>query len=69
MQRFIVDGIKYQKIGNEHFYAQEMFQSEELIGYLNKNMLETGRSVYDHIIYDSETLKLALPKPSRKISR
>lgn len=54
MQRFIVDGIKYQKIGNEHFYAQEMFQSEELIGYLNKNMLETDRSVYDHVIYDSD---------------
>jgi type III restriction enzyme len=54
MQRFIVDGIKYQKIGNDHFYAQEMFQSEELIGYLNKNMLETGRSIYDHIIYDSD---------------
>jgi type III restriction enzyme len=54
MQRFIVDGIKYQKIGDQNFYAQELFQSEELIGYLNKNMIESQRSVYDHVVYDSE---------------
>ena len=54
MRRFIVDGIKYEKIGNEHFYAQELFQDVELIGYLNKNMLEAQKSIYDHVIYDSE---------------
>lgn len=54
MQTFIVDGVKYQKIGDEHYYAQELFQQEELIGYLNKNMKQVDRSVYDHIIYDSE---------------
>ena len=53
-QRFIVDGIKYQRIGNDHFYAQELFEDKELIGYLNKNMVETSRSVYDHVIYDSD---------------
>jgi type III restriction enzyme len=54
MRRFIVDGIKYQKIGGEHFYAQELFESEELIGYLNKNMIEAQKSTYDHVVYDSE---------------
>jgi len=53
MQLLIVEGIKYQKIGDQHFYAQELFQSEELIGYLNKNMRETRRCVYDHVVYDS----------------
>ena len=54
MRRFIVDGIKYQKIGDDHFYCQELFQDKELKGYLGKNMLESGKSVYDHVIYDSD---------------
>ena len=54
MRRFVVDGIKYQKIGEDHFYAQELFESEELMGYLNKNMIEAKHSVYDHVVYDSD---------------
>lgn len=54
MRHFIVDGIKYEKIGDDHFYAQELFQDKELVGYLNKNMLEAQKSVYDHVVYDSE---------------
>lgn len=54
MRRFIVDGIKYHKIGDEHFYAQELFESEELIGYLNKNMIEAEKSAYNHVVYDSD---------------
>ena len=34
----LVDGIKYQRIGDEDYYAQELFEQEELTGYL-KNML------------------------------
>ena len=34
----LVDGIKYTKIGDDHFYAQELFEQEELKGYL-KNAL------------------------------
>lgn len=48
----LVNGIKYSKIGDEHFYAQELFQQEELKGYL-KNTLETQKSVYTHVVYDS----------------
>ena len=54
MRMVIVDGIKYQKIGEEHYFAQELFESEELHGYLNKNMLEAQKSVYDHVVYDSD---------------
>jgi type III restriction enzyme len=54
MRHFIVDGIKYEKIGDKHYYAQELFQDNELIGYLNKNMLEVQKSIYDHVVYDSE---------------
>ena len=50
----LVDGIRYQRIGDDHYYAQELFEKEELTGYL-KNTLETkkDRSVYTHIVYDS----------------
>ena len=39
----LVDGIKYQRIGDEDYYAQELFEQEELTGYL-KNMLERDTS-------------------------
>lgn len=48
----LVDGIRYTKIGEEHFYAQELFKQEELKGYL-KNTLEAQKSVYTHVVYDS----------------
>ncbi|MBU4273722.1 MAG: DEAD/DEAH box helicase family protein [Planctomycetes bacterium] len=48
----LVDGIKYQRLGDEYYYAQELFEQEELTGYL-KNMLATTKSVYEHVVYDS----------------
>ncbi len=54
MRHAIVDGIKYEKIGSEHFYAQELFEHEDLKGYLNKNMQESRKSVYEYVVYDSE---------------
>ncbi len=56
MRIAIVDGIKYHKLGDDHFYAQELFQEAELTGYL-KNMVKAEKSVYDHIICDSDTEK------------
>lgn len=54
MRLFIVDGIKYQKIGDKAVYAQELFEENELYGYLSKNMIESQKSVYDHVVYDSD---------------
>ena len=53
-RRLLVDGIKYQRIGDEAYYAQELFQQEELTGYL-RNMLDAEKSVYKKVIYESET--------------
>jgi type III restriction enzyme len=52
----LVDGIKYQRLGDEYYYAQELFEKEELTGYL-KNMLKVERSVYEYVIYDSATIE------------
>lgn len=54
MRYLIVDGIKYERIGDEAFYAQELFENEELTGYLEKNMIESDKSVYDYVVYDSD---------------
>ena len=48
----LVDGIRYKRIGDEEYYAQELFQQEELTGYL-KNMLDSNKSVYEQVVYDS----------------
>jgi type III restriction enzyme len=49
----LVDGIKYEKIGDQACYAQELFLEEELKGYLEQNMMAVDKSVYSHIVYDS----------------
>lgn len=48
----LVDGIKYQRIGDEHYYAQELFETEELLGYLTDS-LEASKAVYERVVYDS----------------
>jgi type III restriction enzyme len=48
----LVDGIRYQRIGEDDYYAQELFEHEELTGYL-KNMLAATKSVYEEVVYDS----------------
>ena len=54
MRLMIVDGIKYTKIGEDEFYAQELFNEQELTGYLSKNMIESSKSVYSYVVYDPE---------------
>ena len=51
----LVDGIRYQRLGDEAYYAQELFETEELTGYLKNMLLDAERSVYQHVIYDSDT--------------
>ena len=49
----LVDGIKYQRVGVEEYYAQELFETEELSGYL-KSMIDAKRSVHR----DKESAKI-----------
>ena len=57
MKTLIVDGIKYTKLGESEYYAQELFDTEELTGYLERNMVESKKSVYNYVVYDSEVEK------------
>lgn len=51
----VVDGIKYQRLGDDHYYAQELFEQEELTGYLKNMLADTKKSVYEQVVYDSGT--------------
>jgi type III restriction enzyme len=51
----LVDGIKYQKLGDQHVYAQELFEKEELTGYLKNMLMDTQKSIYKHVVCDSTT--------------
>ena len=61
MELFIVDGIKYEKIGGTEYYSQEIFEENELFGYLKTemnnekvNMVESRKSPYISIVVDSD---------------
>jgi type III restriction enzyme len=49
--RAIVDGIKYERIGDDFYYCQRLFVDEELTGYL-KNLVPATRSVYESNVCD-----------------
>jgi type III restriction enzyme len=48
----LVDGIRYQRIGEQAYYAQECLEKEELSGYL-RNMLAAKKSVHESVVFDS----------------
>jgi type III restriction enzyme len=51
-----VDGIKYTRIGENDFYAQELFEGKELMGYMT-TMLEAQKSIYRHVVYGSSGIE------------
>ena len=53
----LVEGVKYQRLGNEYYYAQELFSNGELTGYLKNMLSDTTKSVHDQVVYDSEIEK------------
>ena len=54
MSKFVVDGIKYHRLGGSDIWAQELFESEELTGYIDQNMVATGHNgLYEYTVYDS----------------
>jgi type III restriction enzyme len=53
LNKLIVDGIKYEKVDGE-YYDMKLFEEKELLAYLS-NRLKVSKSVYDYIVYDSNT--------------
>lgn len=58
MRGFIVGGIKYTKIGDDEYYSQELFETEELYGYLSHNVIKSDRNVFEYVVFDSQNEEL-----------
>ncbi len=54
MRSFLVDGVKYTRLGEKEYYAQELFEQKELTGYLERNMIKSTKSPYHYVVYDSD---------------
>jgi type III restriction enzyme len=48
----LVDGIKYERLGDGEFYAQSLFDEEELTGYVSNMLIGAKKCVYEHVVYD-----------------
>lgn len=57
MKQLIADGIKYEKIDGLEFYRQELFEMNELKGYLSSNAVKVEKAVYHHLVLDSDIEK------------
>ena len=59
MKNEMISGIKYEKIAEEG-YRMEKFEDEELVGYLESNMVpvrKPEKTIFDHVVYDSDVEK------------
>ncbi|SGY94815.1 type III restriction-modification system endonuclease [Moritella viscosa] len=52
MRLSIVNGITYHRIGDEDYYAQELFQEEDIKGYLQDKYAELGVDIHDNDVED-----------------
>lgn len=56
LRDLILNGIKYTKLGDDCYYAQELLKENPLYGYLERNMIEAPSNKYPftHVVYDSD---------------
>ncbi len=52
-----IEGISYIKLDGQEYFAQQIFDTDELIANLDRNAVKVEHSVYDYIIYDSSTVE------------
>lgn len=57
LKQMLVDGIKYIKLDGKEYYVQEIFNLNELKGNLDIDAVPVKNSVYDYVIYDSNTVE------------
>lgn len=52
-----IEGISYIKLDGQEYFAQQIFDTDELIANLDRNAVKVEHSVYDYIVYDSSTIE------------
>ena len=69
---FISDGVKYQKIGDNDYYSQELFEKTELTSYLYTQQqrypaaFESSKNIFDHVELDSGVEKSFLDELEKR---
>ena len=56
LTELMVNGIKYEKIGNESYYKMELFADKEIEGYRDylHKVKNEDKTLYNYILFDSE---------------
>jgi type III restriction enzyme len=59
LNELMIEGIKYEKIGDTKYYSMELFAEKELDGYRDYlyEVKNENKTVYNYIPYDSEVEK------------
>ena len=52
-----IDGIRYIKLDGQEYSVMEIFDNQELIANLDRNAVAVKHSVYDYVVYDSDTIE------------
>ncbi|MFH0892782.1 MAG: DEAD/DEAH box helicase family protein [Candidatus Falkowbacteria bacterium] len=55
LNQLMIEGIKYEKIAGEE-YEMQLFEQDEMLSHLD-NLLESKKSIYDFVEYDSKIEK------------
>lgn len=52
-----INGISYIKLDGQEYCIKEIFDTEEITAYLDRNAVKVEHSVYDYAVYDSATIE------------
>lgn len=52
-----IEGIKYIKLEGKEYFIQEIFNKKEFKANLDKDAIAVNHSIYDYVIYDSDTIE------------
>lgn len=53
LRLLLTSNIQYEKAGKNACYSKWLLKQKRPVGYLKENMMESRKSIYTHIIYDS----------------
>lgn len=57
LRRALVDGVRYERLGDSEAYSLSLFEERELVAYLGKNAVPSTRSPYHYTVFDSEGIE------------
>lgn len=57
LRRALVDGVRYERLGDSEAYALSLFEERELVAYLGRNAVPSTKSPHRYTVYDSEGIE------------